>query len=155
MGRFQSGQMDQTVNLTSSTSVVRIHLCPPQKRHTKRYVFFVHCRDDWWNAVLSVVRANEQKRYSSCFSHSLLRVKLCCQRQQFSTSAHQEKPKSNHFVAVGFLFFMRKYKIVFRAFLWGKETLFIMPWINTCLYQITLKTAFYAAKDSWQEKGMW
>ena len=29
MGRFQSGQMDQTVNLTSSTSVVRIHLCPP------------------------------------------------------------------------------------------------------------------------------
>ena len=30
MGRFQSGQMDQTVNLTSSTSVVRIHLCPPK-----------------------------------------------------------------------------------------------------------------------------
>ncbi len=29
-GRFQSGQMDQTVNLTSSTSVVRIHLCPPK-----------------------------------------------------------------------------------------------------------------------------
>ncbi len=29
-GRFQSGQMDQTVNLTSSTSVVRIHLCPPR-----------------------------------------------------------------------------------------------------------------------------
>ena len=41
MGRFQSGQMDQTVNLTSSTSVVRIHLCPPQKGHTKRYVLFV------------------------------------------------------------------------------------------------------------------
>ena len=31
-GRFQSGQMDQTVNLTSSTSVVRIHLCPPKTR---------------------------------------------------------------------------------------------------------------------------
>ncbi len=29
MGRFQSGQMDQTVNLTSTTSVVRIHLFPP------------------------------------------------------------------------------------------------------------------------------
>ena len=29
--RFQSGQMDQTVNLTSQTSVVRIHLCPPKK----------------------------------------------------------------------------------------------------------------------------
>ena len=28
-GRFQSGQMDQTVNLTSTTSVVRIHLFPP------------------------------------------------------------------------------------------------------------------------------
>ena len=28
-GRFQSGQMDQTVNLTSTTSVVRIYLFPP------------------------------------------------------------------------------------------------------------------------------
>ena len=29
MGRFQSGQMEQTVNLPSVTSVVRIHPCPP------------------------------------------------------------------------------------------------------------------------------
>ena len=28
---------------------------------------------------------------------------------------------------LGFSFFTRKYKIVLRAFLWGKETLFIMP----------------------------
>ena len=32
MGGLQSGQMHQTVNLTSPTSVVRIHLLPPQKR---------------------------------------------------------------------------------------------------------------------------
>ena len=36
MGRFQSGQMDQTVNLTSLTSVVRIYLFPPRKR---RYLY--------------------------------------------------------------------------------------------------------------------
>ena len=28
---------------------------------------------------------------------------------------HQEKPKSNHFASIGFLFFTRKYKIVLRA----------------------------------------
>ena len=39
MGRFQSGQMDQTVNLTSSTSVVRIHLCPPK---TSIYAKFMY-----------------------------------------------------------------------------------------------------------------
>ena len=32
MGEFQSGQMGQTVNLLSLTSVVRIHLPPPKKR---------------------------------------------------------------------------------------------------------------------------
>ena len=31
MGVFQSGQMGQTVNLLSTTSVVRIHLRPPLK----------------------------------------------------------------------------------------------------------------------------
>ena len=40
--------MDQTVNLTSSTSVVQIHLFPPQRNNTnveKRsyYSFFVFC----------------------------------------------------------------------------------------------------------------
>ena len=35
MGRFQSGQMDQTVNLTSTTSVVRIYLFPPRQRVVK------------------------------------------------------------------------------------------------------------------------
>ena len=38
MGRFQSGQMDQTVNLTSSTSVVRIHLCPPKTYNPNQIV---------------------------------------------------------------------------------------------------------------------
>ena len=40
--RFQSGQMDQTVNLTSSTSVVRIHLCPPL-RHTRKERIKLRC----------------------------------------------------------------------------------------------------------------
>ena len=41
MGRFQSGQMDQTVNLTSTTSVVRIHLFPPRKGTPCRVSLFV------------------------------------------------------------------------------------------------------------------
>ena len=32
MGEFPSGQRGQTVNLLSTTSVVRIHLLPPEKR---------------------------------------------------------------------------------------------------------------------------
>ena len=44
-----------------------------------------------------------------------------------STSAHQEKPKSNHLCSRWVsLFFTHEYKIVLRAFLLGKETLFIM-----------------------------
>lgn len=35
MGGLQSGQMHQTVNLTSPTSVVRIHLLPPPKKAVK------------------------------------------------------------------------------------------------------------------------
>ena len=31
MGRFPSGQREQTVNLPSTTSMVRIHPCPPEK----------------------------------------------------------------------------------------------------------------------------
>ena len=57
MGRFQSGQMDQTVNLTSSTSVVRIHLCPPQKGHTNRCVLFVCGWGVAASPVYAVVRA--------------------------------------------------------------------------------------------------
>ena len=40
MGGLQSGQMHQTVNLTSPTSVVRIHLLPPTKK-TGFYLSFL------------------------------------------------------------------------------------------------------------------
>ena len=41
MGEFQSGQMGQTVNLLSLTSVVRIHLPPPiERRQSLRSIFF-------------------------------------------------------------------------------------------------------------------
>ena len=39
-GGLQSGQMHQTVNLTSPTSVVRIHLLPPQKEHLNQGALF-------------------------------------------------------------------------------------------------------------------
>ena len=42
MGEFQSGQMGQTVNLLSLTSVVRIHLPPPEKDEFRlKLVFFL------------------------------------------------------------------------------------------------------------------
>ena len=42
MGEFQSGQMGQTVNLLSLTSVVRIHLPPPEKDEFQaKLVFFL------------------------------------------------------------------------------------------------------------------
>ncbi len=44
MGGLQSGQMHQTVNLTSPTSVVRIHLLPPislKVEHMKCATFFL------------------------------------------------------------------------------------------------------------------
>lgn len=45
MGRFQSGQMEQTVNLSSVTSVVRIHPFPPMSlkfEHLKTKYMFVN-----------------------------------------------------------------------------------------------------------------
>ena len=42
MGGFPSGQREQTVNLLSVTSVVRIHPSPPRKPHySVRFFFFV------------------------------------------------------------------------------------------------------------------
>ena len=40
MGGFPSGQREQTVNLPSPTSVVRIHLLPPNNRHKRDGYFF-------------------------------------------------------------------------------------------------------------------
>ena len=44
-GGLQSGQMHQTVNLTSPTSVVRIHLLPPAKRHPIMGCRFAVCTE--------------------------------------------------------------------------------------------------------------
>ena len=42
-GRLQSGQMQRTVNPSSPTSMVRIHLFPPEQKHKLgfRFVFFL------------------------------------------------------------------------------------------------------------------
>ena len=58
--RFQSGQMDQTVNLTSQTSVVRIHLCPPKK--DTRKVSFFGCAGGKKNAVFTAVCSRNENR---------------------------------------------------------------------------------------------
>ena len=43
MGGFPSGQREQTVNLSSMTSVVRIHHLPPVKKSTPDGVLFFFC----------------------------------------------------------------------------------------------------------------
>ncbi len=45
MGGFPSGQRGQTVNLLSTTSVVRIHHLPPKDRVSKGALFFFYSQD--------------------------------------------------------------------------------------------------------------
>ena len=83
-GRFQSGQMDQTVNLTSSTSVVQIHLFPPQKR-VKTHVFALFCAIfcPFWRIVMCLppnlppkffpINTRPTPRFFAPFRVSLLR----------------------------------------------------------------------------------
>ena len=47
MGKFPSGQREQTVNLSSVTSVVRIHPCPPKNRLAFASLFFYPLRKQW------------------------------------------------------------------------------------------------------------
>ena len=47
MGEFPSGQREQTVNLSSLTSVVRIHSLPPKNRLAFASLFFYPLRKQW------------------------------------------------------------------------------------------------------------
>ena len=49
MGRFQSGQMEQTVNLPEVPSVVRIHPCPPRNNQGLLGYFFLY--KPWLNDI--------------------------------------------------------------------------------------------------------
>ena len=69
-GGLQSGQMHQTVNLTSPTSVVRIHLLPPRKKHPFGVLF------SWWEEVLS-----EEANRSTERSEGLPKAPACGKRQ--------------------------------------------------------------------------
>ena len=55
MGRFPSGQREQTVNLPSTTSVVRIHPCPPKNRLVKASRFFYPLRKHWQSGDGSLI----------------------------------------------------------------------------------------------------
>ena len=47
VGRFPSGQREQTVNLLAPPSVVRIHLFPPKKKASKFRCFLFLCEREW------------------------------------------------------------------------------------------------------------
>ena len=77
-GRFQSGQMDQTVNLTSTTSVVRIYLFPPPKGDTHRASPFVLREEVIEVCRRSVVRASGiGKKFCSTLPCSSRAAPLC------------------------------------------------------------------------------
>ena len=68
VGRFPSGQREQTVNLPSQTSMVRIHPCPPKSfslpgRHILR---------EWRNWQTRMIQVHvfvRTCRFKSCFPH--------------------------------------------------------------------------------------
>ena len=60
MGRFPSGQREQTVNLPSLTSVVRIHPCPPCILREWR---------NWQTRMIQVHVYVRTCRFKSCFPH--------------------------------------------------------------------------------------
>ena len=87
-GRFQSGQMDQTVNLTSQTSVVQIHLCPPDG--TPKGVPFCVGRGVRRTAV-SVGRTSKPQRKNK--TERNVRGVATSRACEVSTSAHQTAPQ--------------------------------------------------------------
>ena len=61
MGRFPSGQREQTVNLPLLASVVRIHPCPPYLREWR----------NWQTRMIQVHVYVRTCRFKSCFPHSV------------------------------------------------------------------------------------
>ncbi len=78
MGGLQSGQMHQTVNLTSPTSVVRIHLLPPAKKTSLCLSFLLRA-----SSVSNHCSREGETRRS--------------RRRRESTSSHISQPKTNYF----------------------------------------------------------
>ena len=62
MGRFPSGQREQTVNLPLLASVVRIHPCPPYLREWR----------NWQTRMIQVHVYVRTCRFKSCFPHAEL-----------------------------------------------------------------------------------
>ena len=68
MGRFPSGQREQTVNLPSQTSVVRIHPCPPKSFSPPRRHHLREWRN-WQTRMIQVHVFSRTCRFKSCFPH--------------------------------------------------------------------------------------
>ena len=87
MGRFPSGQREQTVNLPSQTSVVRIHPCPPKSFSPPRRHHLREWRN-WQTRMIQVHVFLRTCRFKSCFPHQSPSAKaeglLCTQIASFS-----------------------------------------------------------------------
>ncbi len=105
MGEFPSGQREQTVNLSSLTSVVRIHPLPP-KRHC-----FLQCLFSFIYAILKKVDSNalmganaEQSEVRSDRKTVLWTVLTLVQRAKPCDKIHPLPPKRHCFLQCLFSF---------------------------------------------------
>ena len=88
MGGLQSGQMHQTVNLTSPTSVVRIHLLPPMSskfEHPKIRIYF----REWCRGLCRIQLTKKHRATALCFfytptqrTHPAKQAKMVCRRRR-------------------------------------------------------------------------
>ena len=81
MGRFPSGQREQTVNLPLLASVVRIHPCPPYLREWR----------NWQTRMIQVHVYVRTCRFKSCFPH---RPEVVVNQQLPDFLCHLKMPKS-------------------------------------------------------------
>lgn len=98
MGEFPSGQREQTVNLSSLTSVVRIHPLPP-KRHC-----FLQCL---FSFICAILKSGFERT-----DGSERQAKLCDKRvvSYYSYSNHSSN------IRIVFLTYLRKLKAIYNLF---------------------------------------
>ena len=77
MGRFPSGQREQTVNLPSQTSVVRIHPCPPSSPSSAGRQHLREWRN-WQTRMIQVHVFLRTCRFKSCFPHQQQIIRTTC-----------------------------------------------------------------------------
>ena len=111
MGEFPSGQREQTVNLSSLTSVVRIHPLPPKKTLLFAVSFFFYmCNFKKVDSNALMGANTEQSEVRSDRKTVLWTVLTLVQRAKPCDKIHPLPPKKTLLFAVSFFFYMCNFK---------------------------------------------